>query len=86
MTKYPSFKRWQNTLHLKDPGLFSPDPDQTFFPESGSRSAKNPDPMWKNPDPDQWKNPPKTGVKVEKSCISYFVLLTKILSCLGRLL
>ena len=31
---------------------FFPGPDQTFFPESGSGSAKNPDPIRKNPDPD----------------------------------
>ena len=31
------------------PGFF-PDPDQTFFPESGS--AKVPDPIRKNPDPE----------------------------------
>ena len=35
---------------------FFPDPDQTFFPESGSGSAKNPDPIRKNPDPIR-KNP-----------------------------
>ena len=34
-------------------GFFAdPDPDQTFFPESESGSAENPDPIWKNPDPD----------------------------------
>ena len=30
---------------------FFPDQDQTFFPESGSGSAKNPDPIRNNPDP-----------------------------------
>ena len=32
--------------------VFFPDPDQTFFSESRSGSAKNPDPIRKNPDPD----------------------------------
>ena len=35
---------------VSDP-VFSPDPDQTFS-ESGSGSAKNPDPIRKNPDTD----------------------------------
>ena len=35
---------------VSDPGFF-PDPDQNFFSESGSGSAKNPDPIRKNPDP-----------------------------------
>ena len=30
--------------------FFFPDPDQTFFSESGHGSAKNPDPIRKNPD------------------------------------
>ena len=30
---------------------FFPDLDQNFFSESGSGSAKNPDPIIKNPDP-----------------------------------
>ena len=38
---------------VSDPGIFLPDldPDQTFFSESGSGSAKNPVPIRKNPDP-----------------------------------
>ena len=48
-------------------GFFFPDPDQTFFSEAGSGSAKN-------PDPDPWKKHPKTRVKVEK--ILYFISST----------
>ena len=33
-------------------GSFRPDLDRTFFPESGSGSAKNPDLIPKNPNPD----------------------------------
>ena len=36
---------------LLHPGFF-PDPDRTFFPESGSGSAENPDLIRKNQDPD----------------------------------
>ena len=40
-------------ISVSDPGFF-PDPDQTIFSESGSGSgsAKNPDPIRKNPDPE----------------------------------
>ena len=40
-------------ISVSDPGFF-PDPDQTFFSESrfGSGSAKNPDPIRKNPVPE----------------------------------
>ena len=42
---------------VSDPGFFFPDPDQPFFLsprplEFGSGSAKNPDPIRKNPDLD----------------------------------
>ena len=62
--------------------VFFPDPDQTFFSESGSGSAKKLDSIRKNPDPDPWKKRPKTGEKVGKKCyISYLALLTLFFFC-----
>ena len=62
--------------------VFCPDPDQTFFSESGSGSAKKLDSIRKNPDPDPWKKRPKTGEIVGKKCyISYLALLTLFFFC-----
>ena len=46
---------------VSDPGFFSGSGSEYFFSESGSGSAKNPDPIRKNPDP--WKNVPKLELK-----------------------
>ena len=45
-----------------------------FFSESGSRLAKNMDPIRKNPDTDPWKKHSKTWVKVKNFYISYLAL------------
>ena len=47
---------------------------ELFFPESGSGSAENPDPIRKNPDPEPWKKIPKTVSKSRK--LVYFIFST----------
>ena len=57
------FKPFQFFITQCSRSGFFPDLDQNFFPKSGSGSAKNPDPIWKSPDP--WKKHPKIKVQVE---------------------
>ena len=53
-----------------------PDTDRIFFPESGSGSAKNPDPIRENPGPDPCKKSRYTKLQeqLKKICISYLAL------------
>ena len=55
-------------ISVSDPGFFSP--GSAFFSESGSGSAKNPDPIRKNPDMRK-KTVLKLEVKLKK--VLYFI-------------
>ena len=67
---------------LLDPGVF-PDPDRTFFPDPGSRSAENPGPIRKIPDP--WKKRPKTVILRRKFVYFIFSTLDTVFFWLGSL-
>ena len=52
ITPLPSFLTAVDLTSVSDPGPFVRIQIGLFFPASGSRSAKNPDPILKNPYPD----------------------------------
>ena len=59
MAPLPSFLTTVDQTSVSDPGPFVRIQIGLFFPASGSRSAKNPDPIWKNTYPDLEKNAQK---------------------------
>ena len=64
------------TNSVSDPGFFRI--RISLFSESGSGSAKNPDPIRKNPDPNRWIKRPKAVVK-EKKCYGIFHIYSSTL-------